>query len=73
MKTIKLFLFAVLISFLYINLSNVTFAAIQEFSAEGQYRLGDSDSRESAKKAALADAKRKIIEQVGVYVESYSH
>ena len=60
------------LSFLILNLSNVTFAATQEISAEGEYRLGDRDSRETAKMAALADAKRKIIEQVGVYVESYS-
>lgn len=43
-----------------------------EFSAEGEYRLGDRDNREIAKKAALDDAKRKIAEQIGVYVESYS-
>lgn len=47
-------------------------ATPQELSAEGEYRLGDRDNRETAKMAALADAKRKIIEQAGVYVESYS-
>ena len=49
-----------------------TAPAVKEFSAEGEYRLGDRDTRETAKTAALADAKRKIIEQVGVYVQSYS-
>lgn len=48
------------------------FATPQEISATGEYRLGDRDSRETAKMAALADAKRKIIEQAGVYIESYS-
>ena len=45
---------------------------IQEFSAEGEYRLGDNDTRASAKIKALDDAKRKIAEQIGVYVQSYS-
>ena len=48
------------------------FAAPQELSAKGEYRLGDRDNRETAKMAALADAKRKIIEQAGVYIQSYS-
>ena len=72
MKLIKKFFTAFFLSFFILNLSNVTFAEMQEISAEGEYRLGDRDSRETAKFAALADAKRKIIEQVGVYVESYS-
>lgn len=59
-------------AFLFLGLSNAVSAEPQEFSAEGEYRLGDSDNRQTAKMAALADAKRKIIEQVGVYVESYS-
>ena len=45
---------------------------VKEFSAEGEYRLGDDDTRASAKIKALDDAKRKIAEQVGVYVQSYS-
>lgn len=61
-----------LIAMLVFNLSNVTFAEVKEISAEGEYRLGDRDTRETAKTAALADARRKIIEQVGIYVKSYS-
>lgn len=57
---------------LIINISNIIYAAPQEVSAEGTYRLGDNDTRDNAKKYALADAKRKIIEQVGVLVESYT-
>ena len=48
------------------------YATPQEFSAKGEYRLGDRDNRETAKMAALAEAKRKIIEQAGVYIETYS-
>lgn len=62
----------IFIALFFLMTANVSFAAPQEISAEGEYRLGDRDSRETAKMAALADAKRKIIEQVGVYVESYS-
>ena len=72
MNALKKFFTAIFLSFLIFNLSNVTFAEPQEISAEGEYRLGDRDSRETAKTAALADAKRKIAEQVGVYVRSYS-
>ncbi len=52
--------------------NKVTETNIKEYSAIGEYRLGDSDSRETAKLKALNDAKRKIAEQIGVYVESYS-
>lgn len=62
----------IFIAFFFLMTANISFATPQEISAEGEYRLGDRDSRETAKMAALADAKRKIIEQVGVYVESYS-
>ncbi len=44
---------------------------VNEFSAEGEYRLGDNDTRASAKIKALNDAKRKIAEQIGVYVQSF--
>ena len=45
---------------------------IKEFSAVGEYRLGDNDTRASAKIKALDDAKRKIAEQVGTYIQTYS-
>ena len=69
---IKKFLVAILTAILFLTLPAVTSAEVKEFSAEGEYRLGDRDTRETAKIAALADARRKIIEQVGVYVQSYS-
>jgi hypothetical protein len=81
---LKRFLPTFLLAFSVFNLSNVTFAEeqiankevttneVKEYSAEGEYRLGDDDTRASAKIKALDDAKRKIAEQVGVYVESIS-
>ena len=68
---LKKILITFAMTFLFLNFS-VGFAEIQEISAEGEYRLGDNDTREYAKMKALADAKRKIIEHAGVYVESYS-
>lgn len=47
-------------------------AAIQTFTATHTYVLGDDDSRNSARQKCLAEAKRKILEQVGVYLESHS-
>jgi len=47
-------------------------AAIQTFTATHTYVLGDDDSRNSARQKCLSEAKRKILEQVGVYLESHS-
>ena len=55
-----------------ISSEEVTKTEVQEYSATGEYRIGDDDTRSSAKLKALNDAKRKIAEQIGVYVESYS-
>lgn len=52
--------------------NGVTSNEVKEYSAEGEYRLGDNDTRASAKIKALDDAKRKIAEQIGVYVQSIS-
>lgn len=70
MKAVRDFLVALLVSFLSINLMTEVSASPQQFSAEGEYRIGDRDTREDAKKYALAEAKRKVVEQAGVYVES---
>ena len=72
MNPIKSLFLAFLISFLCVGLSAEVFATPQQFSAEGEYRLGDRDTREDAKKYAIAEAKRKVAEQAGVYVESYT-
>ena len=53
-----------------ISSEKVTSTEVKEFSAEGEYRLGDDDTRATAKLKALNDAKRKIAEQIGVYVQS---
>lgn len=70
MNAIGSLLIAILISILGAGLSGEVFAAPQQFSAEGEYRLGDRDTREDAKKYAVSEAKRKVAEQAGVYVES---
>ena len=72
MIVIKKFLVAILTAILFLTLPAVTSAEVKEFSAEGEYRLGDNDTRASAKIKALDDAKRKIAEQIGVYVQSFS-
>lgn len=72
MNLFKKFFRIFFVAAIFFNLPNVSFAETQEFSAEGEYRLGDDDSRSTAKIKAINDAKRKIIEQIGVYVQSYS-
>ena len=52
--------------------NGVTSVDVKEYSAEGEYRLGDNDTRATAKIKALDDAKRKIAEQIGVYVQGIS-
>ena len=48
------------------------FAAVTPFTATHTYVLGDDDSRNTARQKCLTEAKRKILEQVGVYLESHS-
>ena len=72
MNFLKVFLVACLVSLLWLNFSGVALSAPQQFSAEGEYHIGDRDTREDAKQAALAEAKRKIVEQAGVIIESYT-
>jgi TPR repeat protein len=50
----------------------VAFAEVQTFTTTHTYVLGDDDSRNSARQKCLSEAKRKILEQVGVYLESKS-
>ena len=52
--------------------STLAFAEVQTFTATHTYILGDDDSRNTARQKCLAEAKRKILEQVGVYLESKS-
>ena len=53
-------------------LTTVAFAEIQTFTATHTYILGDHDSKDDARQRCLLEAKRKILEQVGVYIESVS-
>lgn len=53
-------------------LPTVALAEVQTFTATHAYILGDDDSRNTARQKCLAEAKRKILEQVGVYLESKS-
>ena len=50
----------------------VTFAENQTFTATHTYILGDHDSKDDARQRCLLEAKRKILEQAGVYIESAS-
>ncbi len=40
--------------------------------AEGRFIMGDNDTRTEARQYALLDAKRKVMEQVGTFLQSYS-
>lgn len=48
------------------------FAEVQTFTATHTYILGDHDSKDDARQRCLLEAKRKILEQAGVYIESAS-
>ena len=47
-------------------------AEVQTFTATHTYILGDHDSKDDARQRCLLEAKRKILEQAGVYIESAS-
>ena len=53
-------------------LPTVALAEFRTFTATHTYILGDDDSRNTARQKCLAEAKRKILEQVGMYLESQS-
>ncbi len=53
-------------------LPTVAFAEMQTISATHTYILGDHDSKDDARQRCLLEAKRKILEQAGVYIESAS-
>ena len=50
----------------------VSFAAIETFSASGEYTMSDYDTPEIAELRALDYARRNVTEQAGIYLESYS-
>lgn len=48
------------------------FAETQTYTATHTYILGDHESKDDARQRCLLEAKRKILEQAGVYIESAS-
>lgn len=64
--------FYVIVLFTVFVLPTVAFAEIQTFTATHTYTLGDHDSKDDARQRCLLEAKRKILEQAGVYIESAS-
>ena len=64
--------FSVIILLAALVFPTVAFAEIQTFTATHTYILGDHDSKDDARQRCLLEAKRKILEQAGVYIESAS-
>jgi TPR repeat protein len=62
--------FMTLLAMLILPIS--VFAENQTFTATHTYILGDHDSKDDARQRCLLEAKRKILEQAGVYIESAS-
>jgi TPR repeat protein len=50
----------------------VVFAEIKTFTATHTYIMGAHDSKDDARQRCVLEAKRKILEQVGIYIESAS-
>jgi TPR repeat protein len=63
---------SVIIFLAILILPTVTYAEIKIFTASHTYILGDHDSKDDARQRCLLEAKRKILEQAGVYIESAS-
>ncbi len=51
---------------------SVACAEVREVEADGEYRLGDNDTRTQARELALDDAKKAALEKVAVFIESYT-
>lgn len=62
--------FMTLLTMLILPIS--VFAENQTFTATHTYILGDHDSKDDARQRCLLEAKRKVLEQAGVYIESAS-
>ena len=63
---------SVIIFLTILILPTVAYAEIKIFTASHTYILGDHDSKDDARQRCLLEAKRKILEQAGVYIESAS-
>jgi len=54
-----------------INTKNKDNKRLKKIVKSYSYRVSDDDSKNSARKKALAQLKKEILEEIGVYVESY--
>jgi hypothetical protein len=64
------FILLVVISLMTCSIPTSVSAALQTVVGEGEYRMGDRDTREDAIRLATEAAKRNVLEQVATYVES---
>lgn len=46
------------------------FSQVREIGATGEYRMGDNDTKATARALALEQAKRNALEQAGTFVSS---
>ena len=53
-------------------LPTVAFATTQTITASHTYVMGDNDSRNDARHLCFLEAKRKVLEQVGTFIQSSS-
>src|ERR1044071_4266034 len=54
------------------GLPRLSAADLRTVTGEGEYRMGDRDTREDAVRLATEEAKRHALEQVATYIESIS-
>ena len=47
-------------------------AEVKSFQANGFYIMNDAETVDTAQQVALKEAERTIVEQAGVYIESYT-
>lgn len=60
------------LSFVCVAAPSMASAQVKTFTASNTYIMGDYDSKDDARQHCLLEAKRKILEQAGVYIESAS-
>ena len=65
-------IFSASIVALLIIFQSIGFAAVETFSASGEYLMSDYDTPEIAEEIALDFAKQNAAEQAGIYLETYS-
>lgn len=63
---------SIILCLLMLTMFSMASAQTYNIVAEGNYTIGDRDTRETAKQHAVKDAMRIAVEKAGVYVESFS-